>query len=115
MKKIISKLSILLVGLIFAGCNVSDEPEKPKYTIPGVGERVKLPIQTETVVTVPPKLRFDLKKVQTFYDSDAYYGVRNVYVLTDSETGKEFVGVSGIGITELGSHINSKNTYQDER
>jgi hypothetical protein len=45
--------------------------------------------------------RFDLKKVGQFHDDDAYSSFRTVYILTDRKTGAEFVGVSGIGISEL--------------
>lgn len=45
--------------------------------------------------------RFDLKKIGQFHDDDAYSSFRTVYILTDRKTGAEFVGVSGIGISEL--------------
>jgi hypothetical protein len=44
---------------------------------------------------------FDVKKIGKFYDGDAYSGHRTVYILTDRQTGAKFVGVSGIGISEL--------------
>jgi hypothetical protein len=45
--------------------------------------------------------RFNLKKVGQFHDDDAHSSFRTVYILTDRKTGAEFVGVSGIGISEL--------------
>ncbi|HCJ5492477.1 TPA: hypothetical protein NUW79_003117 [Escherichia coli] len=39
-----------------------------------------------------------------YKDSLAYDGERGIYTITDNKTGKEFVGVSGVGIAELGSH-----------
>ncbi|MDK4687856.1 hypothetical protein [Kingella negevensis] len=36
----------------------------------------------------------------------AYGNKRGVYVIKDSDTGREFVGISGVGIAELGSHAN---------
>ena len=119
MKNLIIQSSILFISMLFIGCDFNQEEEnKPKYTLPSVGERVKIPVQSEivTVTSAPaPKLRYELKKVQTFYDSDAYGGVRNVYNLIDSETGREYVGISGIGITEIGQHLHGKNNVQDER
>ena len=115
MKKLILQSTILFIVLLFAGCNINNESDKPNYTIPNVGERVIIPVQKETIVTVPPKLRYDLKKVQTFRDTDAYTHVRNVYVLVDTETGKEYLGISGIGITEMGSHTQGKTQVADER
>lgn len=59
--------------------------------------------------------RFKVEKVSVFYDKLAYDGKRGVYVITDTETGKQFVGVSGVGVSELGSHSNGKVTATDER
>lgn len=54
-------------------------------------------------------------RIGVFKDRIAYNDVRGIYILKDSQTGKEFIGVSGIGITELGSHIVGKSTTTDER
>lgn len=59
--------------------------------------------------------RFSLELVQSFYDSKAYNSDRGVYILKDKQTGKEYVGISGVGITELGSHTTGKTTTTDER
>ena len=111
MKKLITQIAILFISIMFVGCELNKDYD----SIPSVGDRVKIPVQTETIVSVPPKLRYDLKKVQTFFDSDAYNNVRNVYILVDNETGKEYLGISGIGITEMGKHTQTKSTVTDER
>jgi len=107
--------SILAFSLIFSGCE--ERQMEPKSIIPSVGNQVTIPIEKEitTVKVVQPKQRFDLKKVQTFEDSDAYGRVRNIYILVDNDSGKEYIGVSGIGIVELGQHTSGKSTIKDER
>ena len=59
--------------------------------------------------------RFKVERVQTFDDGSAYSNSRAVYVITDTKTGQEFVGVSGVGIAELGSHRSGKASVSDER
>ena len=39
----------------------------------------------------------------------------SIYILNDYETNKEYIGISGIGIVEMGSHQQSKSTIMDER
>lgn len=56
-------------------------------------------------ISVPTtQTRFKLERMQGFHDGVAYNGERWVYILTDTETGRTWVGVNGIGIAELGSH-----------
>lgn len=107
--------SVVAFSLIFSGCE--DQQMEPKSIIPSVGNQVTIPIEKEitTVKVVQPKQRFDLKKVQTFEDSDAYSRVRNIYILVDNDSGKEYIGVSGIGIVEQGQHTSGKSTIKDER
>lgn len=59
--------------------------------------------------------RFDVQRVQVFVDSLAYNDKRGVYIISDKETGTTYVGVSGIGISELGSHSSGKSQTKDER
>lgn len=107
--------SVIAFSLIFSGCE--EKLMEPKSIIPSVGNQVTIPIEKEitTVKVVQPKQRFDLKKVQTFEDSDAYGRVRNIYILVDNDSGKEYIGVSGIGIVEQGQHTSGKSTIKDER
>lgn len=96
--------SVLAFGLIFSGCD-----EEKRY--PGVDGRY--PVKNETVSDNSSD--FLLIKKQTFYDESAYGNVRNVYILKDKVTGKEYIGVSGIGISERGSHSAGKTSVSDER
>lgn len=96
--------SVIMFGLIFSGCD-----EDKRY--PGVDGRY--PVKNETISDNSSD--FVLIKKQTFYDESAYGNVRGVYILKDRATGKEYIGVSGIGISERGSHSAGKTTVSDER
>lgn len=58
--------------------------------------------------------RFFVSRVQVFRDDLSYNSKRGVYIIQDSKTGKEYIGVSGVGINELTAHAqttsNGKNT-----
>jgi hypothetical protein len=64
---------------------------------------------------MPSEGRFKLERVQDFQDNAAYNNYRSVYLLVDTETGKEYVGISGVGISEVGSHRSGKSSSTDER
>jgi len=53
--------------------------------------------------------RFEVRLVQRVSDKIAYGQQRGVYVIVDRTTGKEFVGVSGVGIAELGLHTETRS------
>lgn len=72
--------------------------------------------------------RFIVRVEQVVADSLAYHGKRGVYVIVDTITGREYLGVSGVGISELGAHStttvvpdggggmrNTHKTVKDER
>lgn len=59
--------------------------------------------------------RFKVERVSVFYDGLAYGDKRGIYIITDTETRQEFIGVSGIGISELASHQSGKTRLTDER
>lgn len=79
------------------------------------------PPETQLVVAKPPVElghndgRFSVEILNTFRDDLAYGRERGIYLIRDQKTGQEYVGVSGIGISELGSHKEGKHTYTDER
>ena len=52
--------------------------------------------------------RWTLQRDAEFGAFHTYYGVREVYILTDRETGRQWVGVTGIGIAELIVRSNGK-------
>ena len=59
--------------------------------------------------------RIVVKRLSIFTDSLAYRNDRGIYLIVDTETGKEYIGVSGIGIAESGSHTSGKVAADDER
>ena len=106
-KVYVGVLFLFLIGIIittFSGCG-----EENRY--PGVDGRY--PVKNETISDNSSD--FVLIKKQTFYDESAYGKVRNVYILKDRVNGKEYVGVSGIGISERGNHQQGKTSVPDER
>ena len=64
---------------------------------------------------VETSARFRVKRVSVFQDDLAYGRQRGVYVIYDSITGQELVGISGVGIGELGKHQDGKGVQRDER
>ncbi len=85
------KLLCISTALFLSACNQSI----PEPSVVRKQEPASIPVPDE---------RFELVRVQNFTDNLSYSNYRSVYILTDKKTGKEYVGVSGIGITELGSH-----------
>jgi len=47
------------------------------------------------------KPQYSVKRVDVFADDFAYGGRRGIYEITDEQTNKKYLGVSGIGITQL--------------
>lgn len=63
----------------------------------------------------PQQTRFRVSRVGAFDDNTAYWGVRSIFVIVDTKTGIEYVGISGVGISETGDHQVGKVRQQDER
>lgn len=60
--------------------------------------------------------RVQVRKISEFRDELAYDDYRGVYIIKDTETGQEFIGVSGVGISAIGKHNCGKNCWRkDER
>ncbi len=60
--------------------------------------------------------RFKVERAAVFEDELAFNSKRAIYIVTDKKSERQYLGVSGIGITEIGSHNCGKNcTAQDER
>lgn len=95
-----NKAIVLMAALALAGCD-SD-------TRVSSDARQMMPVNVND--------RVQVVKIQEFKDGLAYDGLRGIYVITDKDTGKEYIGVSGIGITEVGGHGCGKGCYrEDER
>jgi hypothetical protein len=99
------KLSIALITLSLALYGCSEDYIKNKAAI-------------STKVAVDTSVEIDgikVTKIGVINDSTAYGSERAVYRITDSKTGKEFIGISGVGISETGTHRTGKAHHQDER
>lgn len=59
--------------------------------------------------------RIEVSRIGVFSDSIAYGDRRGIYLIKDIHTGQEFIGVSGIGISEIGYHSTGKSGMSDER
>lgn len=75
----------------------------------------KVEMQDYSPVEVSQSQRVSITRLGVFDDEIAYDDRRGIYLIVDKETGKEFIGVSGIGIAEVGDHSNGKHRYEDER
>lgn len=94
------KKLLVLLFLVISGCDrqpVQPVPQKTSFD-PITKNPDGTPIQQE------PQ-RFIVERQYIFRDRLAYGDERGVYLIIDSKTGKKFVGVSGIGISELGERI----------
>lgn len=94
-------LALTILSLALCGCT----PDQ---------ERVKI----DSKVISETSVAFDgvkITKVGTFQDYSAYGSERCVYRIVDSKSGKEFIGISGVGISETGDHSSGKSRLTDER
>lgn len=58
--------------------------------------------------------RVTVERISVFRDDTAYDGTRAVYLVTDHKTGKEFIGISGVGVSETGTHSEVQNTVDSQ-
>jgi hypothetical protein len=89
-----------LATFLLVGCG-PDTPEHVQRVNPG-----KMPIENSD--------RFEVRRVQVFEDPLAYYDRRGIYLIHDRKTGREFLGVSGVGVTEVGRHSAGKTSVEHE-
>lgn len=59
--------------------------------------------------------RVSISRIAVVEDELAYGAKRGIYIIVDQKTGREFIGISGVGISELGSHKAGKTSTSDER
>ena len=87
-------LAMLLVGpILLSAC----APE------PDMAMRTQKPAELKSA-EVGGGDRITITRIGIFQDTLAYGDRRGVYLINDSKTGKEYLGVSGIGISEIGCH-----------
>jgi hypothetical protein len=94
------KYTVFLLMILVAGCE-RREDEQAAHS---------MPMSTVT------ESRIKVTRISVFKDGLAYGDYRGIYVIEDNKTGEEFIGISGIGITEVGHHHCGKAcTSPDER
>ena len=59
--------------------------------------------------------RIKVERIGVVHDDLAYNDERGIYIIKDDKTGVEYIGVSGIGISEAGSYFVGKSTSEYER
>lgn len=100
------KTAITILSLALCSCDTS--PPIPRHNV-----TMRTPDQRGALEVVQSRITVD--RIGVFLDDTAYSKERGIYIIRDNQTGKELVGISGIGISELGSHTSNDNTVQDER
>lgn len=100
------RLAIIALAALLAGC--ISEAEKAEYERQNSQRRAAITLPAEKPSNFvqqkapePPPERFEVVRVQRIKDYMAYNNERGVYILKDKETGREYIGLSGVGITEL--------------
>lgn len=78
-------------------------------------EMSKRSVNAPAVTKAENSPRVTVERIGVFRDELAYGERRGVYVIRDAATGKEYIGVSGVGIAETGSHQSGKVFAGDER
>ena len=89
------KIGLGAVILALCACDEARPVPNPNDNYDQVNYRLGSPL------TIESNQRFSIKRVSVFRDDLAYKGNRGIYVVVDTQTGKEYVGISGIGISEL--------------
>lgn len=109
-----SRYLILMLCAVVAGCCNDDNAackaeEASAQPTSYVSEALSTPVPTQE------GRRVTVERIGVVSDSLAYRQRRGVYVIRDNKTGTEFIGVSGVGIAETGSHRSGKTSVSDER
>jgi hypothetical protein len=91
------KVLALALGslLLVMSCEETAEPRIPVTT--------QYPMMS-TAKESPTTDRFQVEFAGKFRDDLAYDNERRIYIITDRKTKKQYFGISGVGISEIGSH-----------
>lgn len=116
------KLTLLLIaigftGLALHGCaRKSNAPEIEDPLLMTNKPFEYAPVESKNAATVVTQDgRITVTKIGTMVDEDAYNDKRSIFILVDLKTGKEFIGMTGVGISETGMHSSGKSSATDER
>ncbi len=99
------RVALLVVVFMLTACDRGPEPAKSTMAVSS-----QLSSDAD---------RIKVTKMSEFRDTLAYDNWRGVYLIQDQQTGKEYIGISGIGISEVGSHTQLvgkvQQSVRDER
>lgn len=99
---------IIPVASMLAGCPVTTTRDTAV-----MAQTQTVPNTTEQAPAYTGAWR--VERVAVFHDDLAYGEHRGIYEITNTETGQHFVGISGVGVAEVGSHTQGKSLAEDER
>lgn len=92
-------LIAIMLPLLASCAKTDDDDALPMAGPPAIDDNVRVRVQLLNV----------------YRDKLAYGNSRGVYLIKDTKTGVEYIGISGIGIQEVGSHSVGKTQQEDER
>ena len=90
------------VGVLAAGGGGCDDKSDPT--------KIEVRQPTEAAGT-----RVKVEQLGWFADDTSYKGYRRIYLFTDTATGRQYLGVTGVGVDDVGAHKQGKSTVKDER
>lgn len=88
----------LFLFMVIFGCGPSPDTQMRVREYQQSEQSRPIPVDTAN-------RRFEIERVGVFRDDLAYNDKRGIYVIRDQHTGREYLGISGVGISELGSHL----------
>jgi hypothetical protein len=99
------RIALLLCALLVSSCEDGTyRPEREMQAVP-----------MSAAAEAAAGQRFDVRLEQVVADEIAYGGRRGIYSIVDRTTGREYVGLSGVGITELGAHEKRTGSGRDAK
>jgi len=113
-----STIITIVTAALLAGCGCNDDPacrtdqQQVAAASTYVTAKPAAPVQTPAPAQAR---RVTVERIDVVNDTLAYNGARGIYLIRDSQTGQEFIGVSGVGVAELGDHQSGKTRARDER
>lgn len=83
------KIALLagLCALALSGCDDRNLPDVRQQTV------------SDSINTG----RFEMRVVDEVHDRNAYNNSRGIFIITDTKTHREYLGVEGVGVTDLQS------------
>ena len=113
-RKLIALALLATAGLAGCGCHKNDAACNAERAAAVPTTYVTAAAAAALQAPALPR-RVTVERVDVVADALAYGGARGVYVIRDAQTGREFIGVSGVGIAETGDHQSGKTRARDER